>query len=135
MPKIADRPAYLASRCSLGIFSGTRWGSKNWRHGSKSRRRQQLHSIVQSFVQRTGSTTIKQTLGVAKLAGNHEGQGRAASAAAGRRGMQGAGGTRYEKALAQEKEIELAIKTLDHRDPDYMAKLMKLCNALQQAGE
>ena len=87
-----------------------------------------------SFAQRT-ATTIKQTLGVAMVSGNLNGQGRAAPAAAGSGGMKGAGGTRYEMALAQEKEIELAIKLLDHLDPDFMAKLLKLSNALRQAGE
>jgi hypothetical protein len=38
-------------------------------------------------------------------------------------------------ALSQEKVIELAIKLLDHLDPDFMPKLLKLSNALRQAGD
>lgn len=74
----------------------------------------------------------KTQLSGVKSAGDKQGQ---ASAGGGAMASMGGGGTAFEKALSHEKDIELSIKALNPKDPNFGAKLAKLSVALQHAGE
>lgn len=83
------------------------------------------------FTLRTSAPT-KQPLQAVQSAGGKQGQ---APAGGGASASMNAGGTPFERALSHEKDIELTIKALNPKDPDFVAKLAKLSLALQHAGE